>query len=211
MSFFKTVNAVHGTLWLIVGLLTTPALARDPRLAGIAIAPPAEAPYARVHDFGTWKHGRRGDCLDTRGQAIAAASKEPVSLSVTEHGHCIVLEGRWRDPYTEAVFTHAHDMDVDHVVPLKEAWVSGAWAWPREKRVKYANDLANVGHLLVVSAHENRAKGDKDPARWMPPDRTYWCAYLDDWIAIKRRWALSMDEVEAKAIDTDLRACPPKP
>ena len=202
---------------LILAFWGMPAAAHDARLDGLEIAAPAAAHYDRVHDFGGWKAGAgQGEdrlCLDTRGQALAAASTSPITRSaVSASGHCTVLTGAWHDPYSGADFTRGRDVDVDHVVPLKEAWVSGAWAWTPAQRRAYANDLVDAGHLLVVSAHENRAKGDKDPAKWMPPaaatDPAIAGWYLEDWIAIKKRWALSIDVEEAAALDAGLQDCP---
>jgi hypothetical protein len=58
-----------------------------------------------------------------------------------------------------------------------------------------------------VSAAANRAKSSFDPSRWMPPNRAYRCAYVEDWIAGKARWGLSMDKREAKFVRVVMRAC----
>ncbi len=126
----------------------------------------------------------------------------PVALS--DDG-CRVLEGLWFDPYTEMWFTrpsegHRVVIDIDHLVPLKEAHDSGANAWERAKRIAYANDLTNPGHLIAMDASANRSKGDRDPAEWMPPNEDFHCAYVLAWVAVKRAWQLNMDQAEADAI-----------
>lgn len=94
---------------------------------------------------------------------------------------------------------------IDHVVPLKEAWESGAWNWSPEKRRDYANDLVDENHLMAVSASANRQKGDRDPMDWMP-DRNK-CRYLRAWVSIKERWELSADQAEADEIARRMRYC----
>ena len=77
----------------------------------------------------------------------------------------------------------------------------------REKgrRVEFANSLSEDHHLIASRKSTNRSKRDKDPSEWLPPNRAYWCTYLDDWVAIKRAWTLSMDADEADAIRECLR------
>ena len=94
----------------------------------------------------------------------------------------------------EREITSPADIDIDHVVSLKEAWDSGAWAWPPERRIAYGNDLTDTRTLAAVSTGSNEKKGDRDPSNWLPDqDR---CAYIANWLAVKARWDLSMDESE---------------
>ena len=79
--------------------------------------------------------------------------------------------GRWVGPYSGEIFTDPSDLDIDHVVPLGNAHVSGGWAWPKERREAYANDLEHPEHLLAVKNSLNRAKGDDSPDKWKPPRR----------------------------------------
>jgi hypothetical protein len=88
------------------------------------------------------------------------------------------------------------DVDIDHVVALKEAWDSGAWAWSESQRKAYANDMTDLRTLIAVTDRVNVSKSDKDPSNWMPPLQSYWCTYLGDWISVKARWGLSMDQSE---------------
>ncbi len=81
---------------------------------------------------------------------------------------------RWHSPYDGGIWTKDSDVDIDHMVPLKEAWRSGAWAWTTEKRRQFANDLAGP-QLWAVTDNVNQAKGDKDPSVWKPPLREFWC------------------------------------
>ena len=90
--------------------------------------------------------------------------------------------------------------EIDHVVPLKEAWDSGAWAWTDDRRAAYGNDTTDARTLHVVSPSANRSKGDKDPSNWLPAQADYVCRYVADWLAIKARWSLTMDDSEAGRI-----------
>ncbi|KAG8928958.1 hypothetical protein FRC02_006186, partial [Tulasnella sp. 418] len=87
-----------------------------------------------------------------------------------------VLRGVWICPYTHALFNNVDPetyIDIDHVVPLKEAWITGAAAWPYVYRVAFANDES---HLISVSGPENRRKGDLAPPYYLPQ---YWtCEYV---------------------------------
>ena len=122
---------------------------------------------------------------------------------------CTVVEGDWISPYDGASWIYPSDIDIDHVVALKEAWDSGAWNWSEARRRAFANDLADPRSLRAVTDNVNQSKSDQDPSNWMPPLRSYWCTYLGDWVAIKVRWRLSMDQSEFGRIRNLLRdECP---
>jgi len=106
------------------------------------------------------------------------------------------VAGDWYSVYDGAKLSDRGDVDIDHVVALKEAWDSGAWAWSESQRKAYANDLTDRRTLVAVRDRVNASKSDKDPSNWMPPLRSYWCPYLGDWISVKARWGLSMDQSE---------------
>lgn len=146
--------------------------------------------YRREELFGKWEDADR-DCRNTRAETLEHSSLSPVDDA------CTIQEGTWFDPYTGDTLTRAKDLDIDHVVPLKEAWVSGAFAWTREARVAFANDPEV---LLAVSKGPNREKGDKDPARWLPPNEEFRGEYAARWARIKLRFRLSADADERKAL-----------
>ena len=60
---------------------------------------------------------------------------------------------------------------------------------------------------FFASAERNGSKGAKGPAEWLPPNRAHWCTYLAEWVEIKRRWYLAMDQAEANAIRKGLAVC----
>ncbi len=96
---------------------------------------------------------------------------------------CAFTGGKWLSPYDGKSTTKASDLDIDHVVPLAEAWRSGAWAWSATKRQAYANDLEESKSLVAVSLGLNRSKGDKDVSAWLPPKGI--CIYVENWITVK--------------------------
>jgi hypothetical protein len=155
-------------------------------LAGI----PVELEHHDGYDrdlFAVWIDADRDGC-DTRDEVLAAENLNRVG------GGCSATDGVWFSAFDNASAYDASTLDVDHVVSLKETFDSGAWAWNTDRRIAYGNDLTDGRTLVAVSAASNRAKGDRDPSNWIPDAGL--CDYLGDWIAIKARWGLSMDESE---------------
>jgi hypothetical protein len=103
-------------------------------------------------------------------------------------------------------FTNASGLDIDHLVPLEEAWASGARSWSPSQREAYANDLTEVRTLVAVSAHANRSKGDQDPAHWLPDEHR--CRYVNQWVVVKLRWSLTVDKAEKAALARVAAGCP---
>lgn len=201
-------------LWFSSCLLlaSSPAPAQQDPLAGIRIEPQAQVSYDRQRDYGGWLRMNipYNRCFSVRDQVLADESVKTKFRFRTPDGngwHCTVIAGSWMDHYTGTRTTDARKLDIDHLVPLKEAHVSGAYLWTKEKRREYANFLRDPYHLLAVSFSENRKKGDKDPAEWMPPNSSYHCTYLQHWVDVKRKWDLSMDIAEAGFIRQRLAAC----
>jgi hypothetical protein len=93
------------------------------------------------------------------------------------------------------------------MVPLKEAWDSGAHAWESDRRRAFANDLDLPEALIAVSRSSNRSKSDRDPADWLPPLRSYHCHYINDWMVVKIKWELSVDAREFSALRTVAAGC----
>ncbi|MFD0343627.1 DUF1524 domain-containing protein [Streptomyces sp. NPDC127117] len=82
--------------------------------------------------------------------------------NVVQDDQCRAVSGTWYSEYDGLTIDSVSRIDIDHVVPLKEAWRSGASEWTTPERRAFANDLVH-SQLIAVSAGSNRAKGDKDP------------------------------------------------
>ncbi|MFD1325869.1 HNH endonuclease family protein [Micromonospora sonneratiae] len=119
---------------------------------------------------------------------------------------CNVVGGRWISIYDNGNFSDPSDVDIDHTVPLANAWRSGADEWDDTKRGDFANDLTRP-QLLAVSATSNRSKGDQNPAQWKPANREHWCKYAQDWITVKHHWKLSVTDAEKAALSDMLSTC----
>ena len=126
--------------------------------------------------------------------------------SVVTNSSCAATSGRWYSPYDGATWTAAADVDIDHVVPLAEAWRSGASSWTTAKRQSFANDLTRP-QLIAVTDNVNQAKGDKDPAAWQPPRSAYRCTYARMWIGVKYAYALKLQSAERSALQAALNSC----
>lgn len=124
---------------------------------------------------------------------------------VRERG-CNVVGGRWYSQFDGRTVAEPGQVDVDHMVPLANAWRSGAARWTKSRREQFANDLDHP-QLIAVSRTSNRAKGDQDPAQWKPPNRDYWCRYAQDWIAVKHYYRLSVTPAEKTALTKMLETC----
>ncbi len=93
-------------------------------------------------------------------------------------------------------------------MPLSNAFRSGAWAWDGPQKREYGNYLADLWHLIAVSASANRSKGDSGPEEWRPTNQGYWCDYAQNWIGIKQAWSLTATEAEWAALVAMLTTCP---
>lgn len=157
--------------------------------------------YSRDY-FKHWVDVDRNGC-DTRAEVLMSESRTKVS----RQGRCTIVAGEWLSVYDNTVIKIGSKLDVDHLVPLAEAWRSGASAWSAESREAFANDLSVSYALLAVSATSNRSKGDQDPANWLPKYLPVVCTYIGSWIAVKYRWSLSVDPGEQRALSSKLGSC----
>ncbi|GAA2714575.1 MULTISPECIES: HNH endonuclease family protein [Streptomyces] len=119
---------------------------------------------------------------------------------------CAAVSGTWYSPYDGATWHDAQDVDIDHVVPLAQAWRSGASKWTTAQRQAFANDLSRP-QLIAVTDRVNQAKGDKDPAQWLPPLKSYQCEYARMWVSVKYDYKLTVDAAEKNALAGILNSC----
>ena len=126
--------------------------------------------------------------------------------NVETDDNCQPVSGSWYSAFDGETFDEAQDIDIDHMVALKEGWRSGAHEWSTEQRREFANDL-DSSQLWAVSASSNRSKGDADPANWLPPLESAHCDYVVSWIEVKHVWDLTVDPDEEAALREVLEGC----
>jgi hypothetical protein len=141
-----------------------------------------------------------GTC-DTREQVLKRDG-----TGVTVNSSCQPTAGSWYSVYDATWVTSSSSIDIDHIVPLAEAWKSGANAWTTARRQQFANDLS-IAQLIAVSASSNRSKGDSDPASWKPTNTSAHCIYAREWIWVKYTYGLSLQSAEKTALQQMLGTC----
>jgi hypothetical protein len=150
--------------------------------------------------------GQRDDVL--LRDAVPGSVRVGAAQDMCDHQ---VISGSWVDPYTgaELGFDNLKDphqalgVQIDHVVPLAEAWVSGASRWPATLRERFANDL---DELDAASPATIKDKGDYDVAAWRP-EKPYQCDYARRWISVKTQWHLAVDRKEKRTLVKMLGQC----
>ncbi|MEU2313122.1 HNH endonuclease family protein [Streptomyces albidoflavus] len=201
----KTVTAVAGALLMLplaaapAGADTAPAapLTLADAIDQIPSAPESREGYKRT-SFKHWTDADRNGC-NTRSEVLIAESR----VKPTTEDRCRVVSGEWYSYYDGVTVDAPGGLDIDHMVPLAEAWDSGASTWTAARREAYANDLGADASLVAVTARTNRSKADQDPAEWLPPLADARCTYIAEWVATKLRWQLAADDTERAAL-TDI-------
>ncbi|MFI1253021.1 HNH endonuclease family protein [Streptomyces netropsis] len=174
------------------------AVARD-ELTKLTVEPPHSMDgYARAK-FPHW--AQQGNKCDTRETVLRRDGQD-----VTQDDECRAVSGTWKSPYDDKTLTAASQVDIDHMVPLANAWRSGADGWTTDRRKTFANDLEH-SQLIAVSAASNRSKGDQSPDQWSPPSSAYWCTYARAWTDVKHLYGLSVTQTEKDKLNSMLDTC----
>jgi uncharacterized protein DUF1524 len=169
----------------------------------LVVAPEVRTGYDRDL-FPHWIDADRNGCNTRQDVLIAEAFIAPQADS-----SCRLSGGQWYSYYDDAYWSLTSDLDIDHMVPLAEAWDSGARDWNTEYLQGFANDLDDARSLVAVTDNVNQSKGDQDPAEWLPAVER--CRYIGEWVAVKIRWGLTVDEVEKTALAQQAEQCPNAP
>lgn len=143
----------------------------------------------------------QGDNCNTR-EVVLSRDGENVQTG----DDCYPTSGTWKSPYDDGEWTQPSDVDIDHMVPLAQAWRSGASSWTTSRRQDFANDLTHA-QLWAVTDNVNQSKGDKDPAEWKPPKESFYCMYARAWVDVKYQWRLTADSAEVAALGDMLDTC----
>lgn len=189
----RRVLLVALSVTLLVGAAPGAASAETKRLRAAVRALPQAAETPAGYDRDLFEHwvDADDDCQDTREEVLLAESEVPIS-------GCTVTTGEWFSWYDGETWTQASDVDIDHMVALKEAWDSGAREWDDDTRELYANDLGDPRSLVGVTDNVNQSKGDRDVAEWLPELSV--CQYVRHWVVVKLRWRLAVDPAERAAL-----------
>jgi hypothetical protein len=171
-------------------------------LGQLVVAPEADADTYDRDRFGGW---RTVDGCTTRERVLIAESR---SAAQVDPFGCRVVAGDWVSRYDGAEVTDPAELEIDHLVPLKEAWESGASTWSEDRRTAFANDVGYAESLNAVTADSNQTKGASDPSEWLPPRADAHCFYAFAWVQVKLRWDLTADATEVAALEAPLRTCP---
>lgn len=123
---------------------------------------------------------------------------------------CVVATGLLHDPYTgtDINFVRGQNtssaVQIDHVVPLSDAWQKGAQSWAADTRRNFANDPRN---LLAVDGPSNQQKSDSDAATWLPANKAYRCMYAVKIIDVKSAYGIWVTDAERTALAAQLDTC----
>ena len=100
------------------------------------------SPDLPSYDRDDWRHwvDEDKDCQNTRHEALIEESLAKVAFKTDRK--CQVATGEWFDPYTGETVTDATRLDIDHMIPLKNAHNSGGWAWDRSRKAAFANVMS---------------------------------------------------------------------
>lgn len=164
-------------------------------LSSLVVAESSELGYDRS-SFQHWVDADGNGC-DTRQEVLISESLVTPVIGPD----CSILSGEWFSWFDGVTWTNPSDVDIDHFVPLQEAWRSGAYGWTASQRRNFANDLTLTDSLVAVTDSVNSAKGSRDPSAWLPPALETECRYALEWVTVKYRWHLMVDVAEKAALD----------
>lgn len=163
--------------------------------------------YSR-DQFGNYRNDTDRNGCDQRNDALRRGLTHTTAKPGT-HG-CKILTGILHDPYTGKTINFqfgqatSAQVQIDHVVPEANSWVTGAQQLTPEQRNQFSSDLTN---LLAVDGRTNESKGDGDAATWLPPNKAFRCSYVARQITVKTTWHLWVTPAEKESMTTVLNRC----
>lgn len=166
----------------------------------------AEHRHGYARDLFAYPIEATGDGCNTRDVVLIRDSLTPAQV---DPDGCRVVAGDWYSIYDDVTWTDPAEVEIDHVLALGEAHDSGAWEWSPQRMRDFANNTSDPRMLRAVTGTVNQTKGADDPADWLPPNESFVCAYLSEWVGLKASWSLSMDQPEHDTIGNLLaERCP---
>lgn len=168
----------------------------------VAEVGPDLAPYRRDAFGSGWDYDPASGCNIRELVLIEEAIRAP-----DVDDRCRSTNGQWVSAYDGVTVDDVADLQIDHFVPLADAWRSGAAHWTDARREAFSNDLTHPETLIAVTGFTNQSKSDRTPDEWLPPDRTAWCTYASDWVSVKSTWSLSVTPAEKATLVQVLSGC----
>jgi hypothetical protein len=164
--------------------------------------------YARDQFGPAWADVDGNGC-DTRNDIL----KRDLTSIIYKPGthNCVVASGTLVDRYSGETINFVRgnvtsmEVQIDHVVALSNAWQTGAFKLSADQRKALANDPLN---LFAVKGRLNSQKSDGDAATWLPPLKSFRCAYVAQQIAVKAKYSLWVVPPEKAAMVAILAKCP---
>jgi len=164
--------------------------------------------YSRGAFGQSWADVDRNGC-DTRNDILKRDMTSIVYKPKTRN--CVVLSGTLIDRYSGETINFVRgdvssmEVQIDHVVALSNSWQTGAFKLSIAQRTALANDPLN---LFAVKGRLNLQKSDGDAATWVPPMKSFRCAYVAQQIAVKAKYSLWVVAPEKAAMLAILSQCP---
>lgn len=163
--------------------------------------------YEREKFSNGWKDPDHNGC-DARNDILTRDLENVKYKSASRP--CVVLSGIFHDPYTNTTIKFVRGQNtstavqIDHVVPLSDAWQKGAQRWSEKARFEFANDPLN---LMASDGPTNGSKSDKDAASWLPPNKSFRCEYVSRQTQVKAKYGAWMTKAEHDTIERILKSC----
>ena len=164
--------------------------------------------YSRAEFGQSWADVDRNGC-DTRNDILKRDMTSVIYKTRTRN--CVVLSGTLIDRYSGEMINFVRgdvssmEVQIDHVVALSNSWQTGAFKLSIAQRTALANDPLN---LFAVKGRLNLQKSDGDAATWVPPLKSFRCAYVAQQIAVKAKYSLWIVAPEKTAMLAILAQCP---
>lgn len=184
----------RSTFTVVASVFLVGCVPASPDAPPMPLPEPQPTAVAPPYDRGAFEHWSDldGDGCDTRDEILARDARE-----ITFGADGCVDEVTVVDPYTRQRVIGRSEIDIDHVVALKDAWESGAWRWTDEQRERFANYEDN---LVAASDDVNREKSDKGPDEWQPSDPATHCRYVSLYTNAKIEHNLTITPPEREAL-----------
>lgn len=170
-------------------------------LAKLAVAAERDSYTGFPGELETWAKSTVRKCRTLYHQVIAEEALDPAPKA------CVTFNRLWKDPWLGNRTQSSAAMTTVRLVFAGEAWNSGARAWDARTQRAFANDVNLARTLVAVTEKSAAARQDREPGVWLPSKKALRCAYVTDWIAVKYRWRLSVDDVEKQALSSALAGC----